>query len=222
MSSVSARRRTTSASADSPLPRNSAASSSGNSASSASSFRSMPLGPFSIAISGLVVSGSSSGGNSSGHSATVLPESRCASSFSSCSTSLRSFTSPDFACFEMRSSLRSTWSRSATSSSSFSVSRSSAGTCVPEKPSSTTSSASTWRRLPSSAGPVPRTSLTRIAAGVTLRASTTSASCWSRGSGIAAMPTSSRAFVPVRASNSIDLPELGSPTIPTSSATHSS
>ena len=36
--------------------------------------------------------------------------------------------------------------------------------------------------------------------------------------GIAAMPTSPCAFAPVRASNSIDLPELGSPTIPTSSA----
>ena len=178
----------------------------------------MPFGPFSIAISGFVVSGSSSGGSSPVQSAIVLPESRCASSFSSSSTSLRSFASPDFACFVMRSSRFSTWSRSATSSSSFSVSRSSAGTCVPEKPSSTTSSASTWRRLPSSAGPVPRTSETRIAAGVTFRALTTSASCCSRGSGIAAMPTSPCAFAPVRASNSIDLPELGSPTIPTSSA----
>ena len=59
----------------------------GSSASSASSFRSMPFGPFSIAISGFVVSGSSSGGSSSVQSASVLPESRCASSRSSCSAS---------------------------------------------------------------------------------------------------------------------------------------
>jgi len=64
----------------------------------------------------------------------------------------------------------------------------------------------------------PETSETLIAAGVTFRALTTSASCCRRGSGIAAMPTSPCAFAPVRASNSIDLPELGSPTIPTSSA----
>ena len=111
----------------------------------------------------------------SGQSASVLPASRCASSLLEVARPpLRSFASPDFACFAIRSSRFSTWSRSATSSSSFSVSRSSAGTCVPEKPSSTTSSASTCRRLPSSAGPVPRTSTTRIAAGVTFRALTTS------------------------------------------------
>ena len=39
------------------------------------------------------------------------------------------------------------------------------------------------------------------------------------GSGIAAMPTSPLARTPVSASKSMDLPELGSPTIPTSSAT---
>ena len=90
---------------------------------------------------------------------------------------------------------------------------------VPEKPSSTTRSASTWRRLPSNAGPVPRTSTTRIAAAVTLRARTTSATFVSRLSGIAAIPTSPVARDPVSAWNKVDLPELGSPTIPTSRAT---
>ena len=133
-----------------------------------------------------------------------------------------SFSSPDLACLVTRSSRRSTWSRSATSSSSRSVSRSSAGTRVPENPSSTTKSASTWRRLPSSSGPVPRTSTTRIAAGVTLRGRITSPIRARRGSGIAAMPTSPVARAPVRAWNSVDFPELGSPTIPTSSATTTS
>ena len=53
-----------SSSADAPPSRKAAASSSGSSASSASSFRSMPPGPFSIAISGFVVSGSSPPGSS--------------------------------------------------------------------------------------------------------------------------------------------------------------
>ena len=80
----------------------------------------------------------------------------------------RSFGSPDFACFSTRSSRRSTWSRSATSSSSRSVLEvARRDRRRGEKPSRTTSSASTCRRLPSSAGPVPGTSWTRIAAGVT-------------------------------------------------------
>ena len=91
-------------------------------------------------------------GSSPGHSASVLPSSRCASSRSSSAASARSVASPDFACFATRSRRRSTWSRSATSSSSFSVSRSAAGSRVPLNASSTTSSASTWRRLPSSCG----------------------------------------------------------------------
>src|SRR5579862_710495 len=218
-SRVSARRRTIDARADSPPARNSAASSSVISASSASSCRSIPAGPFTIDRSGFLVSGSSSGGSSSPQSASVFPESRCASSRSSSSASCFSFASPDFACLATRSRRRSTWSRSATSSSSFSVSRSSSGTRVPEKPSRTTRSASTWRSFPSSSGPVPRTSTTLIAAGVTLRACTTSASCRSRVSGIAAIPTSPCARAPVSAANSIDLPELCSPTIPTSSDT---
>ena len=73
------------------------------------------------------------------------------------------------------------------------------GTRVPEKPSSTTSSASTCRRFPSSSGPVPRTSTTRMAAGVTLRGRITSASCVNRGSGMAAMPTSPLARAPASA-----------------------
>src|SRR5581483_291877 len=90
-SSVSASCRTTEPSADSPPPRNSAASSSGSSASSASSLRSMPSPPFTIEISGFVVSGSSSGGSSPASPASLLPASRWRSSCSSCSTSLRSF-----------------------------------------------------------------------------------------------------------------------------------
>ena len=66
---------------------------------------------------------------------------------------------------------------------------------------------------------MPRTSTTRIAAGVTFRAFTTSATGRSRSSGTAAIPTSPAAREPVSAWNNIDLPELGSPTIPTSSAT---
>ena len=63
-SSADASRAATSSSADEPPPRNSAASSSGSSASSASSCRSIPPGPFTIAINGFVVSGSSSPGSS--------------------------------------------------------------------------------------------------------------------------------------------------------------
>ena len=65
-SSAPASRPAISSSADSPPSRNAAASSSGSSASSASSFRSIPPGPFTIAISGFVVSGSSSPGSSPG------------------------------------------------------------------------------------------------------------------------------------------------------------
>ena len=82
-----------------------------------------------------------------------------------------------------------TWSRSATSSSRRRFSRSPAGSAPGEKPSSTTSSASTWRRLPRRAGPVPGTSWTRIATGVTFRAETTWASASSRASATSAMPT---------------------------------
>src|SRR5205814_298707 len=86
-----------------------------------------------------------------------------------------------------------------------------------------TSSASSCRRLPSSCGPVPGTSTTRTAAGVTLRASTTCATASSRSSGICAIPTCSLpepcVSARVSARNSVVLPELGSPTIPTSSAT---
>ena len=52
-------------------------------------------------------------------------------------------------------------------------------------------SASTRRRFPSSCGPVPGTSVTRAAAGVTFAAETTAASCPSRSSAIGAMPTCS-------------------------------
>ena len=87
-SSVSASRRTTSPSADSPLPRNSAASSRAAPRARPRASGRCPSGaPFTIASSGFVVSGSSSGGSSSVHSAIVLPASRCASSRSSCSTS---------------------------------------------------------------------------------------------------------------------------------------
>src|SRR5262249_1361893 len=168
---------------------------------------------------GFVVSGSNRSSSSPGQSASVPPASTCASTRSSSATSCFNFRSPDLACFATRSRRRSTWSRSATSSSRRSVSRSSAGTRVPEKPSSTTSRASTWRRFPSSSGPVPRTSTTRMAAGVTLRGWITAANCGSLGSGMAAIPTSPVARAPVSAWKSVDFPELGSPTIPTSSAT---
>ena len=80
---------------------------------------------------------------------------------------------------------------------------------------------STWRRLPSSSAPVPGTSTTRIEAGVTFFAPTVSASCRSRSSGTAAIPTLSRpvAAAPVSARKSVVLPAFGRPTIPTWSAT---
>ena len=53
--------------------RNAAASSSESSASSASSLQSIPAGPLTIAISGFVVSGSSSAGSSPVHSVSGLP-----------------------------------------------------------------------------------------------------------------------------------------------------
>src|SRR6476620_7840151 len=215
--SSSLRRRTTSSRAEAPS-RKPAASASDMSASSASNLRSIPFGPFSTASSGLVVSGSRPAGSSPGQSARVPPASTCASTRPSSSTSFRSWRSPDFACLVTRSRRRSTWSRSATSSSRLSVSRSSAGTRVPEKPSSTTRSASTCRRFPSNSGPVPLTSTTRSAAGVTLRGLMTPAIFVNRGSGTPAMPTSPVACAPVSAWNSVDLPELGSPTIPTSRA----
>ena len=86
------------------------------------------------------------------------------------------------------------------------------------------SSASTWRRLPSSCGPVPGTSTTRIAAGVTFRAFSTAATCGSRSSAIGAMPTCSFrscAATPalVSALKSAVCPAPGAPTIPTSSPT---
>ena len=127
----------------------------------------MPAGPFSIAISGFVVSGSSSSGTSPAKSANRPPASRWASSASSVTASARSFASPDFACVRTRSSRPSTWSRSATSSSSSSCSRSPAGIGAWLKGGRHgEQSASTRRRLPSRAAPVPGTSCTRIAAGV--------------------------------------------------------
>ena len=92
-------------------------------------------------------------------------------------------------------------------------------------PSSTTSSASTCLRLPSIAGPVPGTSCTRIAAGVTFRADTTLARASSRASATWAMPTFVLPYSPppvfVSAVKSVVFPAPGRPTIPTSSATPS-
>ena len=76
---------------------------------------------------------------------------------------------------------------------------------------------------------MPGTSTTRTAAGVIFFASTTAATCASRSSAIGAMPTlalsetvayaviSAPAWV--RALKIVVLPALGSPTMPTSSAT---
>src|SRR5581483_10731245 len=79
------------------------------------------------------------------------------------------------------------------------------------------------RRFPSNCGPVPGTSTTRTAAGVSLRAPTTRASASRRSSGICAIPTCSFPepciSACVSARNSVVLPELGSPTMPASSAT---
>ena len=225
-SSASRSRRTTSSSAEGPS-RYSAASASDISASSASSCRSIPPGPFSTASSGFVVSGSSSAGSSPGKSRSVCPASRCASSACSCSTSLRSDASPDFACFSTRSSRRSTWSRSATSSSSSSVSRSPFGSASGrEAVRAPRGSRRPGAARRAAAGPVPGTSTTRIVAGVILRAPTSAASCSSRSSAIDAMPTFSLPKpappVFVSAVNSVVLPAPGRPTIPTSSATYSS
>ena len=60
-----------------PPSRNAAASSVGSSASSASSARSIPAGPFSTAISGFVVSGSSPAGSSPPTSESGVPASTC-------------------------------------------------------------------------------------------------------------------------------------------------
>ena len=157
--------RSTDSSADGPS-RNSAASSGGISASSASSLRSIPPGPFSIRTSGFVVSGSSSRGSSPGYSESGCPASACASTRSSSETSSRRRGSPDFACWRTRSSRPSTWSRSETTSSSKSASRSAAASRVPENASTTPSSASVCRRLPSSVWPVPGTSMSSSATGV--------------------------------------------------------
>ena len=63
------------------------------------------------------------------------------------------------------------------------------GTPLPENPSATARSASTCRNPPRSAGPVPGTSCTRTAAGVTFFAPTSSARSARRSSAIVAMPT---------------------------------
>ena len=72
---------------------------------------------------------------------------------------------------------------------------------------------------------MPGTSTTRTAAGVILRAPTFCASASSRGSAICAIPTCSLpepvASARVSARKSVVFPELGSPTIPISSATTS-
>src|SRR6059058_3421056 len=221
-STASNRRRAISPIAPAAPSLKAAASSSGSSASSASSFASRPPRPFRTSISGFVVSGSSPAGSSPGHSDRGRSASRCASNDSSCSTSSRSCASPDFACFRTRSSRRSTWSRSAISSSSRSVTRSSSGFRVPDQASRTTSKASTWRRFPSSCAPVPGTSTTRTAAGVIFFAFSTAATGSRRSSGIVAMPTFSFPGTddPVRVSalKSVVLPELGRPTMPTESA----
>jgi len=130
------------------------ASSAGISASSASSLRSIPPGPC-RPRQRFVVSGSSPGGK--------LPrpvgERSAASNVGPGSVRARhlllQLCSPDFACFvtaragARRDPGRRPGARAAASRGS------SAGTRVPENPSSTTSSASTWRRFPSSSGPVP-------------------------------------------------------------------
>ena len=66
------------------------------------------LDPLTIAISGFVVSGSSSSGSSPVHSVRGLPASRCARTSRRISASLRTPASPDFACFATRSSLFAT------------------------------------------------------------------------------------------------------------------
>ena len=63
------------------------------------------------------------------------------------------------------------------------------GSPAPEKPSATARSASTCRRPPEEAGPVPGTSWTRTAAGVSFRAPTSAPTRSSRSSAIVAMPT---------------------------------
>ena len=147
--------------------RNAAASSSESSASSASSLQSIPPGPLTIAISGFVVSGSSSAGQLARPLGQRLARPRGARGPRAgprppCARSR----SPDFACFSTRSSrLRDVIAcrrRAARASASRGRSR---DRRAGEKPSATASSASTWRRPPSSAGPVPGTSCTRIAAG---------------------------------------------------------
>src|SRR5690348_2626026 len=221
-STASYNRRAISPTAPAAPSLNAAASSSRSSASSASSLASRPPGPFRTSISGFVVRGSSPGGSSPGHSERGRSASRCASTASSWTTSPRSCGSPDFACFRTRSSRRSTWSRSAISSSSCSVTRSSSGFRAPDQASRTTSSASTCLRFPSSWAPVPGTSITLSAAGVIFLAFSTAATGSRRSSGIVAMPTFSlpgtEAPVRVSALKSVVLPELGRPTMPTERA----
>ena len=127
-----------------------------------------PAGPFSTASSGFVVSGSSSAGSSPGQSASGCPASRCASSARQRRRArARLAASPDFACFATRSSRRSTWSRSATSSSS----RERLEIARRDRRHPRSRRARRGSRRPGggcrAAGPVPGTSTTRIAAGVT-------------------------------------------------------
>ena len=96
-----------------------------SSASSASSLRSIAESDrpvqSSTTSSRLVVSGSSSGGRSPGQSARICRPPGGRAPPRAAPTSSRSSGSPDFACDRTRSSRRSTWSRSATSSSSWSL-----------------------------------------------------------------------------------------------------
>ena len=111
-----------------------------------------------------------------------------ASTVRSSSTSARSFASPDFACFSTRSSRRC--DVVAIGDEQLEPERLEVALRIgvrAEAARAPTSSASTWRRLPSSAAPVPGTSWTRIVAGVTFRACTTSASASSRSSAIGAI-----------------------------------
>ena len=99
------------------------------------------------------------------------------------------------------------------------------GIGVRAQPFSTARTASTSRMPPRSCRPVPGTSTTRTAAGVTLREPTTAATCPSLSSAIGAMPTfglsatvayaviSAPAFV--SALKSVVFPEFASPTMPT-------
>ena len=101
-----------------------------------------------------------------GRRSASCPASTCARTRSSWATSSRSLGSPDFACVRTRSRRFSTWSRSATTSSSWIVSRSCSGSASGPKARRTAIRASAFRSSPRTGALSPGGSTTLTVAGV--------------------------------------------------------